>query len=139
MDIGKEKKIALLKKMVLIRVFEEKAEEEKEEPKPTREEIEKQREDIQKENDRKKEEYEQKIKDGEDKVKELNARFADWYYVVSEDVYQKIHLNRGDVVVEKEATETEGTGIDSFRALETEGLKREDPETTPEADSSLEP
>jgi len=68
----------------------------------------KERERIEKENKRKKEEYEEKIKKGEDKVKELNARFADWYYVISDDVYQKIHLGRDKVVKKKEKKEEEG-------------------------------
>lgn len=37
------------------------------------------------------------------KVDELNARFADWYYVIADDVYRKIRLARADVV---EATPT---------------------------------
>ena len=80
----------------------DKAEEKKEEPKPTREEIEKKREEIQKENDRKKEEYEEKIKEAEDKIKELNGRFADWYYIIDDGEYQKIHLSRDKIVKEKE-------------------------------------
>lgn len=49
-------------------------------------------------NDQKRKEYEAKIKAGEDKVKELNARFADWYYVVSDGVYQKLRFKRADIV-----------------------------------------
>jgi len=62
---------------------------------------------IEKENKRKQEEYDEKIKKGEEKVKELNDRFADWYYVISNDVYQKIHLSRSDVVKKKEKEEEE--------------------------------
>lgn len=60
------------------------------------------RERIEKENKRKQDEYNEKLKKGEDRVKELNARFADWYYVISDDVYQKIHLGRNQVVKKKE-------------------------------------
>ena len=35
-------------------------------------------------------------------MKELNDRFADWYFIISEDVYKKIHLGRSDVVKKKE-------------------------------------
>lgn len=63
------------------------------------------RERIEKENKRKQEEYEQKIKDGEKRVKELNDRFADWYYVIADSVYQKIHLNREKIVKKKEKKE----------------------------------
>jgi hypothetical protein len=45
--------------------------------------------------------YEEKVKAGEAKVKELNARFADWYYVISAESYNKLHVARKDVVKEK--------------------------------------
>ena len=65
-------------------------------------EADKERERIEKENQRKQEEYDEKLKKGKDRVKELNERFADWYYVISDEVYQKIHLSREDVVKKKE-------------------------------------
>ena len=46
-------------------------------------------------------EYEEKITKGQERVKELNARFADWYYVIPDKVYQKIHLGRDKIVREK--------------------------------------
>jgi hypothetical protein len=62
------------------------------------------------------------IKKGQQKVRELNGRFADWYYVISEDVYKKVHLSRADIVKSKEGGE--GVGVDSFRKLEEEGLPK---------------
>jgi hypothetical protein len=59
------------------------------------------RERIEKENKRKQEEYEQKITDSKKHVAELNARFADWYYVISDDVYGKIHLGRDGIFQKK--------------------------------------
>jgi hypothetical protein len=59
------------------------------------------RERITKENERKQKEYDDKVKKGQDKVKELSGRFADWYYVVSNSTYQKIHLGRDDIVKKK--------------------------------------
>lgn len=56
---------------------------------------------------RKQSEYEDKIKKGQQRVKELNDRFADWYYVISDDVYQKIHLTRPDVLKKPDAEKTE--------------------------------
>jgi hypothetical protein len=56
---------------------------------------------IETENKRKLDEYEQKVKDGKKKVDDLNARFADWYYVISDDVYRKIHLGRDDIIKKK--------------------------------------
>lgn len=45
-----------------------------------------------------KKEYAEKIKAGEKRVAELNSRFADWYYVISEDVFDKLKLKREALV-----------------------------------------
>lgn len=58
-------------------------------------------------NDRKQQEYDKKVADGQERVKELNKRFADWYFVVSDDTYQKIRLRRGDVVTKAGAAATQ--------------------------------
>jgi hypothetical protein len=79
------------------------------------------RERIKKENQRKLDEYQDKRKKAENKVRELNARFADWYYVISEDTYKKIHLGRADIVQEGAKAKEEGFGIDAFRELEKSG------------------
>jgi hypothetical protein len=50
------------------------------------------------ENQQKQQEYERKVADGRQQARELNARFADWYYVIADDVYEKIRLRRDDVV-----------------------------------------
>ena len=63
---------------------------------------------IEKENKRKQDEYDQKIADGKKHVADLNARFADWYYIISDDVYHKIHLSREDLVKKKEPAKPEG-------------------------------
>jgi Domain of unknown function (DUF4340) len=81
------------------------------------------RERIKKENERKLNAYRDQKKKAELKVAELNARFADWYYVVSEDVYKKIRLVRSDIVKEGATAKEEGFGIDAFRKLEDDGLK----------------
>jgi hypothetical protein len=85
------------------------------------------RERIKKENERKLNAYRDQRKKAEQRVAELNARFADWYYVVAEDVYKKIHLVRSDIVKEKAIAKDEGFGIDAFRKLEDDGLKTELP------------
>ena len=69
--------------------------------------------------------YNERIKKARDKVQELNFRFAEWYYVVTEDEYRKIHLSRSDVVTESEEAAAEGDDIDAFRMLEGQGLSRE--------------
>jgi hypothetical protein len=81
------------------------------------------RERIKKENERKRNAYKDQRKKAELRVNELNARFADWYYVVSEDVYKKIRLTRADIVKESATAKDEGFGIDAFRKLEEEGPK----------------
>ncbi|NOZ39945.1 MAG: DUF4340 domain-containing protein [Planctomycetes bacterium] len=63
---------------------------------------------IEKENVRQLNEYEEKLKAGKEKVAELNHRFGDWYYVISNDVFKKIHLGRDEVIKKKES-ETEAT------------------------------
>ena len=63
---------------------------------------------IEKENKRKQEEYDQKIADGKKRVAELNARFADWYYIISDDVYRKIHLGRDEIIKKKDQPKGKG-------------------------------
>jgi hypothetical protein len=80
------------------------------------EDIEAERERIEKENKRKQDEYEEKLKKGQERVKELNARFAEWYYIISDEVYRKIHLGFDDIVKKKETEkkdEGESTGTSS--------------------------
>ena len=36
---------------------------------------------------------------------QLNARFADWYYVISADSFEKLHLKRQDLMIKKEEKE----------------------------------
>lgn len=46
--------------------------------------------------------HEAKVAAGQQKVKELNDRFADWYYVISNDSFDKLRLSRADLVKVKE-------------------------------------
>jgi len=92
---GDEEKKPNEKKADEKKADEKKPEGEKEDPKAERERIEK-------ENKRKQEEYEQKIADGKKRVAELNDRFADWYYVIADNVYRKVHLGRDDLFQKKE-------------------------------------
>jgi hypothetical protein len=57
---------------------------------------------IEKENQRKEDDYQRQVKEGKEHVQKLNARFADWYYVIEDSVYQKIHLGRAKIVKKKE-------------------------------------
>ena len=79
------------------------------------------RERIKKENERKMNAYRDQKKKAEDRVAELNARFANWYYVVSEDVYKKLRLVRSDIV--KEADDGQGRRL-WHRRLPQAGRRR---------------
>lgn len=70
--------------------------------------LEAQRDKIEKENRRKQDEYDEKVKKGEQRAKELNARFADWYYVVGDETYRKIHLGQSDLIKKKGADAKDG-------------------------------
>jgi len=60
---------------------------------------------IERENRLAQEAYGEKVKAGQKRVRELNSRFADWYYVVSEAEYAKIRLGRSGVIQAKPADE----------------------------------
>ncbi len=58
---------------------------------------------VERENRRKQDDYDDKVKAAQKRVRELNGRFADWYYVVSDKEYEKIHLGRNSMVQKVEA------------------------------------
>jgi len=58
---------------------------------------------VERENRRRQEEYDGKVEAAKKRVRELNNRFADWYYVVGDDEYGKIRLDRAAVVQKKAA------------------------------------
>jgi hypothetical protein len=90
-------------------------------------EIERERERINKDNQRKIDERNDKIKKAKETVAKENTRFADWYYLVSDKTFKKIQLSLDDVVKKKESKDGEpvGDGVDAFRKLQSEGLKKE--------------
>ena len=83
---------------------------------------------IRKENQRKQDERDEKLKKANTQIAELNARFADWYYIISEDEYKKVHLGRNDLIAEKQSAAAEGFGVDALRQLEKEGLEQKKPD-----------
>jgi hypothetical protein len=72
--------------------------------------LEARRDKIEKDNIRKQEAFDDKVKAGQQKAKELNSRFADWYYVVGDETYRKIHLNKSDIVKKKNAADASAPG-----------------------------
>jgi len=104
-----------------------KTEEGKEAPKEEKTDLELERERIRKENQRKQDERDEKLKKANTQVAELNARFADWYYIISEDEYKKVHLGRNDLIAEKSSAAAEGFGVDALRQLEKDGIQEKKP------------
>ena len=62
---------------------------------------------VKAENARKQKEYTDKVTKAQARVKELNEKLAGWYYVISNDVYEKIRLERTDFVKSKKKEEGE--------------------------------
>lgn len=63
---------------------------------------------IEKENQRKNDEYQALLKKGEENVKDLNLRFGDWYFVVNDDVFQKLRVSKDKVIKKKEQPKAAG-------------------------------
>jgi len=93
--------------------------------------LELERERVRKENQRKQDERNEQLKKANTQIAELNARFAEWYYIISEDEYKKVHLSRNDLISEKASAAAEGFDVDALRQLENEGIEGKKPEPTP--------
>ena len=78
---------------------------------------------IQKANQRKTDERNDAMEAAKQKVEDLRYRFADWYYIVAEDVFKKLRLRRNDLFSFSGDALKSGTGIQAFRELQREGLK----------------
>ncbi|MCA9195360.1 MAG: DUF4340 domain-containing protein [Planctomycetales bacterium] len=61
------------------------------------------RERITRENQQKIDDRKEKIEAARKRVAELNARFADWYYIVSDSVYKKFKISREELIQAKSA------------------------------------
>lgn len=68
---------------------------------------------IEQENKRLQDEYAATVEKGKQRVAELNERFGDWYYVISNDVYKQIHLGRDQVFKKKGAAPAGDPGDDA--------------------------
>ena len=77
-------------------------------------------------------ERQEKLKKAEEKVAKLNDRFSDWYYIISEDVFKKIHLGRTDVIKTTEDSQ-EGFDVNTLQELE-KGLGDEQSESESESE-----
>ena len=63
-----------------------------------------------------KKEYDDKKAAGEKKAKALNARFADWYYVISEDLFDELRVKPEDLVEPATAANPAGGSEPGFPA-----------------------
>ncbi len=61
-------------------------------------EIEAQRKQVEADNKKLLDEWESKIKPGREKAEKLARRFGKWYYIISDDVFKKIHFSREDIL-----------------------------------------
>ena len=46
--------------------------------------------------------FDKQVEDGNAKAEELSARFGPWYYVISEELFQKLKPSRGDLIKKPE-------------------------------------
>jgi FKBP-type peptidyl-prolyl cis-trans isomerase len=112
---------------------EQSEEEDKEEEDPLAEirkeyeEAMKKYEDDLEEYEREKKDFDEKVEEGRKKAEELNRRFADWYYVIPGESFDKLKLSRADLVKPKEKEDEDNDDSDQ---------DGQDPETTPNADAA---
>ncbi|WP_283431183.1 DUF4340 domain-containing protein [Neorhodopirellula lusitana] len=66
------------------------------------ERLEAEQEKILKENTRMLDERKDRLNDAKRRVRELNARFADWYYVIPEDTYRELRIQRDELLTTSE-------------------------------------
>lgn len=95
---------------------------EEDEPQTELEKLVAERKEIEQRNQRKLDEYTTKIKEGREHVEELNGRFGDWYYVIANDVFKKIHLSKDDVIKQAEAEAGADARADGAAASEQNPL-----------------
>lgn len=84
-------------------------------PELTREELEEEllavQERINRDNQRKLDERKEQMAGATKRVQELNARFASWYYVVSDSVYKKLKISREALISSTAAPAAPGPGF----------------------------
>lgn len=78
----------------------------------TPEQLKELRDQITKENTRRTQEYQDKLEAARNRVRELNERFAEWYYLIDEKVYNQIHLSNTDLISAKKSTLEDIKGLD---------------------------
>ncbi|MDR1385942.1 MAG: DUF4340 domain-containing protein [Planctomycetaceae bacterium] len=79
------------------------------------------------ENQRLEDEHQQTIEAGKRRAKELGLRFADWFFVISDDVFKKIHITDADLITALDAEQKNADGNMNFDpGLQLSGDNAED-------------
>ena len=78
---------------------------------------------IEKANDLKKKEWEEQVAEAKKRSEYLNQKFANWFYLVSSDIYSKLYLSRYEMI----KTNSADTGPDVFRKMQAEGVEKKAP------------
>jgi hypothetical protein len=73
-------------------------------------------------NQREKERYDAAVESGKKRVAELSDRFADWYYVISDDVYKNIHLTEANVFRSATPDGEPSWGKDALDGIDLESI-----------------
>ncbi|WP_372718366.1 hypothetical protein [Novipirellula sp.] len=89
------------------------------------------------------ESFQEKVKAGKEKAKELNHRYAQWYYVIPGEQYDKLALSRSDFIKAKETSEDDAATNENTGSLteppsdrsETEAATGSETESDSEVDS----
>ncbi|MDX1962244.1 MAG: DUF4340 domain-containing protein [Pirellulales bacterium] len=73
-----------------------------------------QRKQVEARNAEKLKKYNEELQAGRNLAKQLNDRFAQWYYVISDDVYKQIHLTKDDLIQMKGMNAADGSAPPGF-------------------------
>lgn len=107
--------------------------EELKQPALTPEQLAELKETIERDNARLKEEYESQLTAAQNSVRLLNSRFADWFYLIDEITFNKIHLANNDLIKAKSSELGDGLpGLPSLPGLPGVPNLPESPEQSPE-------
>ncbi|HEV2972779.1 MAG TPA: DUF4340 domain-containing protein [Pirellulales bacterium] len=84
--------------------------------------LDEQRKRVETENKRKQDEYDASVKKGKEHAKQLNDRFADWYFLISDEDYKKVHVGPADII--KKKTPAEGAGGSGLGPVPTDPFQK---------------
>lgn len=83
--------------------------------------------------------HEAKVESGKQKVQELNDRFADWFYVISNESFDKLRLTRADLVKQKDKPAADATEKDATEKKDSESQPKDDEKKGDEKKESEKP